>query len=220
MSNSVPRSKEQLTAFQRWELNSFDEVEKPNAANITAEALRASSETAATQLENLKKKAYDESYAAGLAAGHNAGMQQAQAEINNLQTLMGNLHSALTQIDEQLAQSLLELSLEVAQKMVAGALHVQPEILVKIISTAISNLPHFNQNAHLILNPNDAELVRRQMGDELAHAGWKIFTDPKIECGGCRVETAHSNIDATNPARWHNIVDSIGQDTSWLKTAN
>lgn len=216
----LQRPKEQLTAFQRWELNSFDEAEKPGTENLAAEALLASKESAAIQLQNLQKKTYDESYAAGLAAGHAAGMQQAQSEIAKLQTLMSNLQIALTQVDEQLAQSLLDLSLEIAQKMVVGVLHIEPEIILKIISTAISSLPHFNQNAHLILHPTDADLVRRQMGDELAHAGWKIFTDPKIESGGCRVETSHSNIDATNPARWQSIVESIGQDTSWLKTPN
>jgi len=34
----LQRPKEQLTAFQRWELNSFDEAEKPGTENIAAEA--------------------------------------------------------------------------------------------------------------------------------------------------------------------------------------
>lgn len=210
--------KEQLTAFQRWELASFDPAPQSVQAEIMPASPVATPESAAAALKSIQQQAHGEGYAAGQQAGYAAGRQQAQAEMERLQTLMQNLQTALNQIDEQLAQSLLDLSLEIAHKMVIEALQTKPEIILKVIGSAINSLPHFNQNAHLILHPLDADLVRKQMGEQLSHAGWKIFTDPKIEQGGCRVETAHSNIDATNPARWQNIVESIGQHKSWLTT--
>jgi flagellar assembly protein FliH len=210
--------KEQLTAFQRWELASFDPIPDPRAGSVSSQpvSLISAAEAAAAQLQEVRQKAYSEGLASGYQAGYDAGMQQAQTETAQLQTLMDSFQVALTQIDEQLAQSLLDLSLEVARKMVIEALQIRPEIILKVINTAINSLPHFNQNAHLILHPTDAELVRKLMGEHLAHAGWKIFSDEKIVPGGCRVETAHSNIDATVPARWQRIVESIGQDKSWL----
>ncbi len=212
--------KEQLTAFQRWELASFDPVPEFKKAPVArpSVALITAAEMEAIELGKIKQQAYDEGYAAGHQAGYAAGMQQAQHETTQLQTLLQNLQIALTQIDEQLAQSLLDLSLEIAHKMVIEALQIKPEIILKIVSTAISGLPHFNQNAHLILHPEDAERVRKQMGEQLTQAGWKIFTDAQIEIGGCRVETAHSNVDATNQARWQHAVESIGQNKSWLMT--
>ncbi len=204
--------KEQLTAFQRWELASFDGAARKGQADPAQAA------STAEQLQRMQKKAYEEGYAKGHEAGHAAGMQLAARETAQLQALMQNLQTALNQVDQELAESLLDLSLEIARKMVTEALLVDPGIILKVVGTAIGSLPHFNQNAHLILNPLDAELVRREMGEQLTHAGWKIFTDVKIERGGCRVETAHSHIDATNPARWRAIVESIGQDKSWLKT--
>lgn len=199
-----------IAAFQRWELASFDPVPETRPA-VTAES-------SAAEFEQIRQQAYMDGQAAGYQAGYAAGMQQAQAETERLQALMGNLQTALNQFDEQLARSLLDLSLEIAKKMVAETLKIRPEIVLTIVNTAIGSLPHFNQNAHLILNPEDAELVRAQLGEHLAHAGWKIFTDPRIETGGCRVETAHSNIDATNQMRWQNIVESLGQNKSWLTT--
>jgi len=105
------------------------------------------------ELQNIQKQAYDEGHATGHQAGYAAGMQQAQRETAQLQTLMQNLQVALNQVDEQLAQSLLDLSLEIAHKMAIEALQVKPDIILKVVSTAISSLPHFNQNAHLILAP-------------------------------------------------------------------
>ncbi len=206
--------KELMTAYQRWELASFDPKPDtgPTPHEAEASALIASAKREAAELKRTQQQAYDEQYAAGYAAG----IKQAQAETVRMQALIQSLHVALNQVDEQLAQSLLDLSLEIAQKMIFETLQVKPEIILKIVSQAISSLPHFNQNAHLILHPDDAELVRKLMGEQLTQAEWKIFTDAQIEPGGCRIETDNSNIDSTNQTRWKRIVDSMGQDKSWL----
>jgi len=207
MSNVVI-GKEQLTAFERWELASFD----PHPGNKHKDNALAT----LAELENIRLKAQDEGYTQGHDAGYAAGIQQARTETMQIHALLQSLQDALHQVDEQLAQSLLNLSLEIARKMTGEILQTKPEIILKIAGDAINVLPHFNQNAHLILHPDDAELVKKQMGEQLSHAGWKIFTDARIKRGGCRVETAHSQIDATTEARWKQIVDSIGQDKSWL----
>lgn len=202
--SSIVIPKEQLTAFERWELASFG----PHSANKQSGSALAT----VTELELIRQQAHDEGYNAGYAAG----AQQARAEAAQTHTLLQNLQGALNQMDEQLAQALLDLSLEIARKMTGEILHEKPEAILKIVNDAIGSLPHFNQNAHLTLHPDDAELVRRHMGEQLSHAGWKIFTDAQIGRGGCRVETAHSQVDATIEARWKRIVESIGRDKSWL----
>jgi flagellar assembly protein FliH len=200
--------KEQLTPFERWELASFD---SNPARNTLGSPQRKSARTTVSEIENIRQQAYEE----GRDAGYADGIQQAHNETTKISELLEGLQAELNQLDEQVVQSLLDLSLEVAHKMVCETLQVKPEIILKIVSNAISNLPHFSQNAHMILHPDDAELVRKYMGEQLSHAGWKIFTDAQIKRGGCRVETAHSQVDATVEARWKRIVESIGQDKSW-----
>lgn len=217
LNTDIPE--EQLTAFERWELPSFDNRPIQTSETTSDTALIdpiVSAALAEAERQAMIQAAHEQGYAAGQQEGYSAGIQHAQVEINQLQALMNNMQIALTQVDEQLAQSLLDLSLEIAHKMCSEALQIKPEIMLKIVSAAISGLPHFNQNAHLIMHPTDVDLIRKQMGEQLTHAGWKIFPDSNIEPGGCRVETAHSHIDATNPARWQSIVDSIGQNKSWM----
>lgn len=212
MSSTVIH-KEQLTAFERWELVSLDPRSgNPHQGNARKNPML----TTVVELENIRQQAHDEGHAQGHEAGYAAGILQAHTEASQINALLQNLQVALNLIDEQIAQSLLDLSLEIAHRMVGETLRVKPEVILKIVSNAISGLPHFNQNAHLILHPEDAELVRKQMGEQLSHAGWKLFTDAQIERSGCRVETAHSQVDATTEARWKRIVESIGQDKSWL----
>ena len=197
--------KEQLTAWQRWELPAFDAIEEQRVAT--------SALPTAEELEQIHQQARDEGYQAGYAEGSRKAAEEAQ----RLAGLLDSLTGELQQVDQGIAQDLLSLSLEVARQMLHQTLATRPEVLLEVIRDAISSLPQFNQGAHLVLHPADAELVRANMGEQLNHSGWKIFEDAQMERGGCRVETAHSQIDATLATRWKHVVASIGQDDSWVE---
>lgn len=159
----------------------------------------------ATELQEIQRQAHEEGYQAGVAEG-----------AQRMTALLSGMEQALVQADQEISQDLLNLALEVAQQMVKQALKTNPELLLNIIREAINSLPHFNQGAHLLLHPDDAAMVRSGMGEQLSHSGWKIFEDAKISPGGVRVETAHSQIDASVEKRWQRIVASLGQDSSWI----
>ena len=199
--------KEQLTAYQRWELPAFDMVTeggKPSKIDLPT----------AAQLENIHIQAHEEGYQTGYAEG----MKQASTEAQRITNMLESLNKELQQVDQRIAQDLLNLALEIAKQMLQQALKIKPELLLNVVRAAINELPYFNQHAHLVLHTDDAELLRTSMGEQLLHTGWKIFEDSQIERGGCRVETANSQIDATLPKRWQRVVASIGQDIAWLES--
>ena len=205
MSDTSP-SKDRLTAYQRWELPTFDV--KQASAHVTQESLPTL--PTAAQLEQIHQKSHDEGYQAGFAEG----VQYVQ----RLAELMDGLDKELQLVDQRIAQDLLDMSLEIAKQMLKQALKVKPDLLLSVVREAISSLPHFNQHAHLIVHPSDAELIRTNMGEHLAHMGWKVFEDAKMEPGGCRLETANSQIDATLSTRWKRVISSIGKDDKWLES--
>ena len=216
--SDVNTREENLTAWQRWELPTFDvkpPPEPPVSNNLPT----------AEQIEQIHQQAHEEGFEAGHKTGHSEGYQagyaegaqQAAGETRRMMELMDVLAQDLQQADKQISQDLLQLALEIARQMLQQALNVRPELLLEVIQSAIKELPHFNQHAHLVLHPDDAELVRAHMGEQLSHTGWKILEDMQMERGGCRLETAHSQIDATLATRWQRVVSSIGQDDKWLK---
>lgn len=198
-----------LTAWQRWELPAFD---TPGALGL-ADALPT-----ANQLEQIQRQAHEEGHQAGYQEGYEAGRQQAVQEAQRLAGMADALERELQRVDQGVAEDLLKLSLEIARQMLQQSLKVKPDLLLPVVQQAIGALPHFNQQARLVLHPADAELLRAHMGEQLAHAGWKIFEDAQIERGGCRVETANSQIDATLATRWQRVVAALGQDDAWLET--
>ena len=198
--------KEHLTAYQRWELPAFDMVEKEGTAPTIGLPTAA-------QLEHIHIQAHEEGYQAGYAEG----LKQAGTEAQRMEKMLESLNKELQQVNQQIAQDLLNLALEISKQMLQQALKIKPELLLNVVRAAINELPYFNQNAHLVLHSDDAALLRTSMGEQLLHTGWKIFEDNQIERGGCRVETAHSQIDATLPKRWQRVVASIGQENAWLE---
>lgn len=206
--SETANAKDRLTAYQRWELPNFD-VKQVAAASPPPDAPLPVLPTAA-EIEQMHVQAHEEGYRAGYAEG----AQKAQ----RLTALMEALDKELQQVDQQIVQDLLDLSLEIAKQMLKQALRVKPDLLLGVVREAIGSLPHFNQHAHLVVHPADAELLRTSMGEHLAHMGWKIIEDAQMERGSCRVETAHSQIDATLATRWKRVVSSIGKDDAWLES--
>lgn len=194
-----------LTAWQRWELPAFDEAQPQQTETVALPT--------AAELEQIHQAAQAEGY----QAGYEEGKQQAASEVQRMAAMMEMLDREMQQADQQIARDLLDLSLEIARQVLQQSLQVQPELMLGIVREAVKSLPHFNQHAYLALNPEDAGIVRKHMGEQLDHTGWKILEDIQIERGGCRVETAHSQIDASLATRWQRVVATLGKDTPWLK---
>jgi len=199
---------EKLSAWQRWELPAF-EAGSSLARNVGLPT--------ASQLETMQQLARDEAYQAGYAEGQQRGyaegLQQALAEKERLAELSKLLEA---QIDEKVTQELMGLSLDIAQQVLQQAIKVQPELLLGMVREAIGTLPVFNQAAHIILNPEDAAMVREHMGEQLSHSGWKILEDPRTARGDARLETANSQVDAALEARWDRVIAAMGQEAKWL----
>jgi flagellar assembly protein FliH len=43
-----------------------------------------------------------------------------------------------------------------------------------------------------------------------------VVEDSQMARGGCRLETAQSEIDATLENRWKRVLESLGQSGDWL----
>lgn len=208
MSNIVP--KEQLSAYQRWEMDAFDET---HAVLPTAEGI-----------EQIQQQAHHEGYQEGLQQGREQGYReggaQALQEAQRLNQLLVKVNETLQQLDQEMAQQMLELALGIARQMLRQALPVLPELVLSVVREAINSLPQTNQQPQLILHPQDAALVRSHLEAELAHGHWRVVEDSQIARGGCRLETAQSEIDATLESRWKRVLESLGQSGDWLGPVN
>ncbi len=201
--------KEQLTAYERWELLDFSAGGKPR---VRQEALPT-----VAAIEQMQAQAREEAYAAGRKEGYAAGSARAASEARALSALLEPLSDSLKKLDQEIAQDVLALALSVAREVIRGALQVNPELVLPVVREAIRNFDSFNQHPQLILNPADAEIVRTHLADQLQHGGWRLREDPLVERGGCRVETQTAEVDATLVTRWQRVLATLGQDRAWVE---
>jgi len=238
--------KEQQSAYQRWEMASFGDERPSTLARRAAEAaaappapadnapalppgynlpsveeLEAMREAArqegfAQGLEEGRAQGHGEGHAQGYAEGAEAGQREAAAELEQMRQVAASFGDAIAQADETISRDVLELALRLARGMVRTGFDVRPELILSVVRDAIDQLPVLQQPAVLTLHPQDAELVRHGMAEELSKGGWRIIENGSIARGGCRVETATNQIDAQAAARWNRLTHALGANVGWL----
>ena len=217
--------KEKLTAYQRWEVAAFDEAEQaaaraakgaesepappsqPEDENVAALALPT-----AADIERIHLEAHQQGFEAGFAEG----LAAAQAIAEQLSTLLAHLPAALKGVDQQIAEQLLATATEIANQVVRQTLQLKPEMILPVVREAVGSLNVFNGHPALFLHPDDAQLVRQRIGDQLTHNNWRIIEDAGLTRGGCRVEMGASEVDATVETRWRRVIEAMGINAEWL----
>lgn len=210
MSNAVI-PEERLTAWQRWELGSFDQ----NKAALpgTQKSTVAGNLPTAADVERIHQDAHKQGY----DAGYEEGTARARMEALRLHTLVEQLDQALGAFDQRVAEELLGLSLAIARQVVRQTIAARPTAILEVVREALTLLPH--QHAALYLHPEDATLVRAHLGDQLAHLGHRIHEEAALSRGGLRLETGGSHLDASVETRWKRVVESMGAAGDWVEPA-
>ena len=204
MSSKIP--KEQLSAYQRWEMASFDPA--PPAPDPVAQGVKLPT---AEEVERIHQQAYQE----GFAAGMRDGRAQGEAFSLHMKDLLAELDRSLQHFEQAMAGDILELSLEIARQLVRQAIRTNPDLIQNVVREAIESLPQLSEHPSLVLHPEDANIVRQMLAYEYQESVWRVVEDPHMERGGCRVETSESEIDATMEGRWKRIVEALGSDADW-----
>ncbi len=159
-------------------------------------------------------------YEEGRAAGHADALEQGKLassnELEHLKQIAHTFSAALAEADQTIAGDVLDLALHLSRCMLKTALQVRPELVLPLVREAIELLPVVQQPAVLMLNPEDAPLVREGLKEELEHGSWRIVEDAQIGRGGCKVDTASNQIDAQAEARWQRLTHALGKDLDWM----
>lgn len=233
MSKIIP--KEKLSAYQRWELTALDEILTDDTLQAQGEPVSNASSSSgpsgedlpgemiplptAEEIERLHQQAYEEGFASGMrdgkAAGLEEGRRQSAQEVEGLRQLLSALDHSLQHLDQEIGQDMLALTLDIAKQVLRETLGAKPEMVLAVVREAINSLPQHARHPQLILNPDDATLVRAGLAEEMSHLPWRIIDDARIERGGCRVELESGEIDATIDSRWRRLAAALGRNDSW-----
>lgn len=192
------------TAFEQWEVVEL-------AASAGDGALPQIDPEA--ELAALRAAARAEGYAEGMAAGRAEGEQAC----SRMKQLAESFSSTLDNLDFRLADMVLDLALDIARQVVAGELTARPERILDVVNLALKQMAETSREARLLLNPDDAALVRPHLDQVLDKNRLRIVEDARIVRGGCLIETSQGDLDATLPARWRQVVQVLGSNQNWIE---
>lgn len=210
MSSAV--SKDKMTAYERWEMTSFDADHSQNSHATPKQ----------NEQEKLQDQVQQEGYNAGYKEGYKEGYEQAyeegqkagneemqsklqkgvQESISAIEQLAQHFTNELAKTHQDIGNDFINLAIDLAQAMTKAHFDLHPEAINDIVTEAVNLVPQIHQPAYILLHPLDAKIVEENLAQQLKPDGWKIIADQHIERGGCKIETAHNIIDATTPTRW------------------
>lgn len=196
----APFAFEQLEAPVGGDPVSLRELEAPLAA--------AQAEAAAIR---------EQARVAGLAEGRAEGLAAGRA---SLDAALGALAAALAGVEEErsaaveaLERDAVELALALAEKLVAGALAVEPERVVAVVHGALRRLAE-RRRVTVLVHPDDLELVREASERFAAELGGiehcDVQAERRVARGGAIVRTEEGQVDAsveTQLARARELVE-------------
>ncbi|MFI8743981.1 flagellar assembly protein FliH [Pseudomonas sp. NPDC077186] len=217
-----------LGAFDRWALPSFDApgeapaevesaVDAPTAAaaEVEAQDVGQSEEVALEdvkpltldELEAIRQDAYNEGFATGEKDGFHAGQLKAKQEaeaalalkLGSLEQLMAQLFEPIAEQDQQLEVALVRLVSHMVREVIQRELVSDSSQIRQVLREALKLLPMGADNVRIQVNPQDFEAIKalRERHEE----SWRILEDDSLLPGGCRIESEHSQIDASVETR-------------------
>jgi flagellar assembly protein FliH len=162
------------------------------APSIKQAALKARQLVAAAEAE--ADRIREEARAAGHAEGFAAGRADALAEMAPTvqaasEVLAGVRELEASHADRVEAQA-AELSVRIAEKVVAGVVDVEPARVLDVVRGALRTMVE-RERVTVLVHPDDVELLRETLPDLDVHE------ERRVTRGGAVVRTAYGEIDAT-----------------------
>lgn len=160
------------------------------------------------ELERISSEAQREGY----AAGYEEGSARGRLEAAELHQLVEGLDQALNNFDQEVAEEIRALAIEIARQVVRDTLAVKPDVILSVAREALQSLPQ--QGALLRVHPEDLQLIRRYLEEHFEGMSHRVIEDATVSRGGCLIDSAGGQIDAQVETRWRRVVESLSRSAA------
>lgn len=132
--------------------------------------------------------------------GFKKGLEEAQKTVFELKEAIEGFFEYKEQLYAKLSEDILDISIEVAEKIIKREVEVDETILYGIVEDALKNLAKEENKIILKVSPTDVEYTKEIVPELLSSGQFeaKIFVsgDPEVEEGSAVIETSNGIIDA------------------------
>lgn len=205
--NRIP--KEQLTAYERWELPLLND----RGHELTRDDGYTQGRDQGYQdgLEAGREEGRRQGLETGKAEGQTRGYEDSQKEIDvkldRLEHLLGELLLPISRHRDDIETALVNLTTVLARAVVYRELTIDSSQIRHVVRRALEALPSTVDTVRIRIHPDDCDSVR-EVADRMA-ATSSLIEDTAVLPGGCTVETCRSLVDFTVEKRLQRAVESM-----------
>jgi flagellar assembly protein FliH len=168
--------------------------------------------------KQMAQRALEAAYQRGLSEGFAAGTEHITREsgsmANRVDSLLTAMQSQYENFDKDVADAVLGLAFSLARQVIRSELELRPELVATSVKDALHSLALRATFPGLYVNPDDLNLIKSALGEELSVRGCRLIPDSSISRGGCRLESDTSTVDSTIESRWERALSNMGYNGS------
>ncbi|OLA77093.1 MAG: hypothetical protein BHW55_05990 [Candidatus Melainabacteria bacterium 35_41] len=133
--------------------------------------------------------------------GYHAGLEQASEDISEVKNAITAFLSAKQEVFEYIAPDILEISVDIAKKIIKREIQQDPSLILNNILEILKGLSKEETKITLRVNPQQVALLKTELPELMSTAGLDakvlVVPDEELMEGGCMVTTTNGVIDAT-----------------------
>ncbi len=133
--------------------------------------------------------------------GYRAGLEQAESDINALRAKIADFISAKKEVFEYIAPDILEISVDIARKIIKKEVEQNPQVILDSIVEVMRTISKEESRITVKVNPLQADLVKTELPEYISSMGVEakitVLPDDTIEEGGCILNTNNGIVDAS-----------------------
>lgn len=145
--------------------------------------------------------------------GFNAGLQQAQEDIANFRNVLGAFMGADERVFNEIAPNILELAMEIAQKIIKHEIKTDPQIVIDTVMDVMKTLSKNEPKIVLRVNPVQVQYIKDTLPEQIRLLGMEtklsVLSDEGITEGGCIVQTNNGVVDASIEAQLEIVQNAL-----------
>jgi flagellar assembly protein FliH len=182
------------------------------SAAAQARALLAAAEAEAARIR-------EEARATGHAEGFAAGREQVCAELGPAAHALAEALRSVTDLQGQTAERVereaVEFAVQLAQKVVAGAIAVQPDRLLDVVRGALRTIVE-RERVTVLVHPDDLGLMRQGLAEVTGSLGGidhlEVQEERRVGRGGAILRTSLGEVDARVEAKLERAREVVVED--------
>ncbi len=145
------------------------------------------------EAETIKKSAFEE--------GYRKGLEQANSDIEAFKKSFSEFMNAPKDVFEYIAPDILEISVDIAKKIIKKEVESDPQVLVNTIVDVLKTVSKSEPKINIRVKPQAVQFIKDTLPNITYEYGIdakvNIIADPSIEEGGCIFQTNNGIVDAS-----------------------